>query len=93
MSEPTIFSIAPKELSCLVGSLFAELEPPCAAPEITGALTLCGRTAQGKEAILIIYPTHCEFIGDSAELETLHMAHCPDRRCKHGSREGISAGQ
>ena len=36
-------SLPPRELSCLVGNLFAELEPPCGQDLDPEGLILCGR--------------------------------------------------
>ena len=46
-----IISPAPAELSCMVGNLFAELEPPCDVPFSPG-LALCGITPAGNRAVL-----------------------------------------
>ncbi len=41
-------SLPPGELSCLVGNLFAELEPPCEKDLDPEWLILCGRTPAGR---------------------------------------------
>ena len=33
MNDVREFSVPTAQLSCLIGNLFAELEPPCAAPD------------------------------------------------------------
>lgn len=48
-----IFSVKPEELSCVIGNLFAELEPPCSRLHSVG-LTLYGRTASGRPATLLV---------------------------------------
>lgn len=48
-----VFSVKPEELSCVVGNLFAELEPPCDALHPVG-LTLHGRTLSGNMATLLV---------------------------------------
>ena len=55
MNDVREFSVPPAQLSCLIGNLFAELEPPCAEPDEPEALTLCGKTPSGREAMMFVY--------------------------------------
>lgn len=84
MNEVREFSVPPAQLSCLIGNLFAELEPPCSEPDEPEALTLYGRTAAGREVMLMVYREHCLFAGDPADLEAARNGRCPDRRCNRG---------
>ncbi len=78
-------SMPERELSCFVGNLFAELEPPCSEESPPGALTLCGRTAAGREAMLFIYRERCLFVGELDDLEAVRNGKCPcNRRCAYG---------
>ncbi|NBH78098.1 hypothetical protein D3Z52_07910 [Clostridiaceae bacterium] len=119
MNDVREFSVPPTQLSCLIGNLFAELEPPCGvetsrislasaqarklthsavspsptkSPDFVGtpfmddpeALTLCGRTPSGREAMLFVYREHCLFVGNPADLDAARNGRCPDRRCGRG---------
>lgn len=74
-----IISVKPEELSCLVGNLFAELEPPCDALHSVG-LTLFGRTPAGNQVVLLILKDYCVFRGEPEDLEAAKRS-CLDRRC------------
>lgn len=85
MNDVREFSVPPAQLSCLIGNLFAELEPPCRKPEDPEALTLCGKAPSGKEAMLFVYREHCLFVGDPEDLEAARNGRCPNsRRCGRG---------
>lgn len=75
-----IISPTPAELSCMVGNLFAELEPPCDAPFAPG-LTLCGITPAGNRAVLLVNRDFCIFRGEAGDLEAARRG-CLNRRCK-----------
>lgn len=77
-----IFSVKPEELSCVIGNLFAELEPPCSRLHSVG-LTLYGRTASGRPATLLVLNNYCVFQGEEEDLEAARRP-CLDRRCGHG---------
>ena len=77
-------SLPPRELSCLVGNLFAELEPPCGQDLDPEGLILCGRTPAGREAILLICRDRCTFIGCPEDLNAARNGKCPNRRCQYG---------
>lgn len=84
MNAAREFSVPPEKLSCLIGNLFAELEPPCAAEDDPEALTICGRTPSGREAMLLVYREHCLFMGDPEDLDAARNGRCPDRGCRRG---------
>lgn len=83
MNDVREFSVPPAQLSCLIGNLFAELEPPCSEPDDPEALTLYGRTSSGREAMLFIYKEHCLFVGDLEDLDIARNGRCPGR-CGRG---------
>jgi len=84
MNDVREFSMQPAQLSCLIGNLFAELEPPCHEPDDPEALTLCGRTAAGREAMLFIYRDCCLFVGEMDDLEAVRNGKCPcNQRCAY----------
>lgn len=75
-----IISPTPAELSCMVGNLFAELEPPCDVPFAPG-LTLCGITPAGNRAVLLVHRDFCIFRGEAGDLEAARRS-CLNRRGK-----------
>jgi hypothetical protein len=77
-------SLPPRELSCLVGNLFAELEPPCGQDLDPEGLILCGRTPAGREAMLLIGADRCTFIGNAEDYNAARNGRCPSRRCSFG---------
>ncbi len=84
MNELVTFSVPNKELSCLVGNLFAEIEPPCEAPHGPDDLSFCGRTRSGKDAMLLVSKDYCIFTGDPDDLKAARDRPCIDRRCSYG---------
>ena len=85
MNDVREFSVPPAQLSCLIGNLFAELEPPCSEPDDQEALTLCGKAPSGREAMLFVYREHCLFVGDPEDLDAARNGWCPNsRRCGRG---------
>ena len=84
MNDVREFSVPPAQLSCLIGNLFAELEPPCAEPDEPEALTLRGKTPSGREAMMFIYREHCLFVGDPEDLDAARNGRCPNRGCGRG---------
>lgn len=83
-NEFIYLSLPPAELSCLVGNLFAELEPPCEKDLDPEGLILCGRTLAGRDAMLLISRDRCTFIGVAEDLNAARNGKCPNRRCQHG---------
>ena len=79
------FSCPKEELSCVIGNLFTELEPPCDLNigEING-LAICGTTHSGRHGCLIIYEDYCTFSGEEKDLEAVRRGVCVERRCKNG---------
>lgn len=83
-NELIYLSLPPAELSCLVGNLFAELEPPCEKDLDPEGLILCGRTPAGRDAMLLICRDRCTFIGFAEDLNAARTGRCPNRRCLYG---------
>ena len=48
----TEYACPRRELSCIVGNLFVELEPPCDHCAAGDSLTICGTTYAGTRATL-----------------------------------------
>ena len=84
MNDVREFSVPTAQLSCLIGNLFAELEPPCRETDDPEALTLCGQTPSGRDAMLFVYREHCLFVGNPEDLDAARNGRCPDRRCGRG---------
>ena len=83
--ETTTFSLPPPELSCLIGNLFTELEPPCGAgqPDPDG-ITLYGRTISGERGKLCIFPEHCIYTGRLEDYRAARFGNCPGSNCNGG---------
>ena len=59
-----------RELSCIIGNLFAELDPPCAACDSDAdELTISGRTYTGAQAVLTVTEWGFRFDGDRRRLK------------------------
>lgn len=84
MNELINFSLPAEKLSCFVGNLFTELEPPCSKEHFSDGLILCGRTPAGREAMLLIGSDRCTFIGNAEDYNAARNSPCPARRCCYG---------
>lgn len=84
MNDLINFSLPPQKLSCLVGNLFAELEPPCEKQYDPDGLMLCGRTPAGREAMLLVCRDRCTFIGNPEDYKAAREGCCPNWRCSCG---------
>jgi hypothetical protein len=77
------FSCAPGELSCIIGSLFLELEPPhnyCVNLN-PGCVVLSGTTYLGGKQILTITPYGFTYSGDTSDIQRIR-----ERRCEWQQR-------
>lgn len=81
--EEILFSCHPSELSCIVGNLFATIEPPCGYHR-SDELTIYGTTPDGSPALLVIKGDRYLYCGPPDALETARNGSCPERRCEHG---------
>lgn len=59
--EEFVFARPPNELSCIIGSLFAELNAPCEHICKNDEIVLCGTTFSGNEGVLVIRHDCCRF--------------------------------
>ena len=70
------FACPPQELSCIIGHIFIELEPPCAACEGKELLTLCGTTHAGQKAVLIVDKDGFYFDGNPEDINKIRESRC-----------------
>jgi len=64
-----------QDLSCVIGSLFTELEPPCS--HCAGdKLTISGTTRAGNKAIITINENGFYFCGNPADVEKIIKTRC-----------------
>lgn len=75
------------DLSCVIGNLFAVLEPPCdGVPD--DRLVLCGSTFSGDGGRLELVPEKdgfvCRFSGNEKDLEMALKRPCMERKCGIG---------
>jgi hypothetical protein len=75
------FACTPLELSCIVGNLFAEIEPPCDICKEAGLLTLRGTTYTGKRETLIVTDYGFLYSGEESDISAIR-----ERRCAYGGR-------
>lgn len=82
-------SCTASELSCIIGSLFVELDPPCAACG-RGEFIICGTTHSGRKAMITIADDGVfYFAGDTADLKAVLEGVCPEKCvCKRGEDYG-----
>lgn len=72
----TEYACTRRELSCIIGNLFAEIEPPCERCGAADELTISGTTYTGSRAVLTITEYGFKFEGDPSE-----VARIRERRC------------
>ncbi len=65
-----------RELSCIIGNLFSEIEPPCEQCKDLDALTISGTTYTGARAVLTVTEYGFTFDGDPAEVERIRERWC-----------------
>lgn len=68
-----------RELSCIIGNLFTEIEPPCDHCE-ADRLTISGTTYAGTQAVLIVTEHGFMYNGDAADIARIR-----EKRCPHGT--------
>lgn len=78
--QETIFSRPPNELSCIIGNLFVEVEPPCDLCNLGRStdLVICGVTHSQKYGRLTIKKDRCIFYGEPEDLDAVLNGVCPD---------------
>ena len=72
----TEYACTRRELSCIIGNLFTEIEPPCERCGAADVLTISGTTYTGERAVLTVTEHGFTFVGDPAE-----VARIRERRC------------
>lgn len=77
------FSVRAEDLSCLIGNLFVELQPPCDFG-CSDDLVICGTTHSRNPGRLIVKSDRCIFYGRPEDLDAVLDGHCPERRCRIG---------
>lgn len=82
--EKTIFSCPVGELSCIIGNLFVELEPPCESNKCDD-LIICGTTFSGNRGSLLIGKNICTFFGEPNDIEIIRNNRCL-KECKYGRK-------
>jgi hypothetical protein len=70
------FACTAKELSCIIGSLFIELESPCALCEDKEQIIICGTSYTGQRAVLFIGKDGLYFDGDAEDLNEIRKTRC-----------------
>lgn len=84
MMEEITFSRPADEISCIVGNLFASVQPPCDLGCSTD-LVICGTTHAQNYGRLTIKTDRCIFYGVKEDLDAVLTGWCPgERRCRHG---------
>ena len=84
MMREVEFSRPADEISCIIGNLFAQLQPPCDLERSTD-LVICGVTHAGNYGRLIVKSDRCVFNGEPEDLDTVLAGKCPGgRRCRYG---------
>ena len=69
------YACTAKELSCIIGNVFAELSPPCG--QCNGEnVVLCGTTPTGEAAKLVIVKDGFLFEGDPELIATIRKRRC-----------------
>lgn len=84
MIKETEFSRSAGEVSCIIGNLFATVEPPCDLGRSTD-LVICGVTHAQNYGRLTIKKDRCVFYGEPEDLDAVLNGACPgEGRCRHG---------
>ena len=87
MEDRIEFSRPMSEVSCIVGNLFAELDPPCGmSGGQKDVLTIFGRVrGSGERAVLRVLSDRCIYTGPPEALEAVLDRLCPEKeayRCE-----------
>lgn len=78
--QETEISRPPHELACIIGNLFAGLEPPCEDCNLgENGLTICGPTHSGNYGRLTIQKDRCIFYGRPEDLAEVLNGECPGK--------------
>lgn len=72
----TEYACTRRELSCIIGNLFVEIEPPCEWCGAADVLTISGTTYTGNKAVLTVTEHGFTWEGDPAEVEKIRERRC-----------------
>lgn len=72
----TEYACTRRELSCIIGNLFVEIEPPCERCGAADVLTISGTTYTGNKAVLTVTEHGFTWEGDPAEVEKIRERRC-----------------
>ena len=72
----TEYACSRRELSCIIGNLFTEIEPPCERCGAADVLTISGTTYTGNRAVLTVTEHGFTFEGDPAEVAKIRERRC-----------------
>lgn len=70
------FACRKKELSCIIGNLFTEIEPPCEMCGQSDELIICGTTYTGARAVLVVTKHGFKYSGAAADVERIREKRC-----------------
>jgi hypothetical protein len=76
----TEYACTRRELSCIIGNLFTEIEPPCERCGDADELTISGTTYTGNRAVLILTENGFLWDGDPLEVQRIR-----ERRCAYAA--------
>lgn len=82
--QKIVFSCEIRELSCIIGNLFVELEPPC-DKSIDDFLVIAGTTFSGNAGVLIIGDNEYTFFGEPNDIKTIRSNKCL-KGCNNGRK-------
>ncbi len=84
MMREVEFARPADEVSCIIGNLFTQLQPPCNLERSTD-LVICGVTHAGNYGRLTVKSDRCVFYGEPEDLDAVLTGECPEgRRCRYG---------
>ena len=72
----TEYACTRRDLSCIIGNLFTEIEPPCERCGAADVLTISGTTYTGARAVLTVTEHGFTFDGDPAEVARIRESRC-----------------
>ena len=78
------FSRPAAEVSCIIGNLFAALQPPCDELGTGDSIVICGLTHSKNYGRLTIQSDRCVFYGYPEDIEAVLNGRCPERKCENG---------
>lgn len=72
----TEYACTRRELSCIIGNLFVEIEPHCEWCGPADVLTISGNTYAGNKGVLTVTEHGFTWEGDPAEVEKIRERRC-----------------